>query len=75
MNRAPRGWAWLEYRRFEVDIGEVWCVRWYDAEQSLRMIDMRTGLRLLPPCRNRSSNERSSTTMLTSRKGRFGRHV
>ena len=42
---------------------------------TLRMIDMRADLRWLPPCRNRSSNERSSTTMLTSRKGRFGRHV
>lgn len=49
METAPRGWAWLEYGRFEVDIGDVWCMRWYDAEKTIRMMAMRTELRLLPP--------------------------
>jgi len=56
----------LESRRFEVDIGEVWCVRWYDAEKAIRAIDAypshvhQVNLRLLPPCNDADKQEVSS---------------
>lgn len=65
----------LESRRFEVDIGEVWCVRWYDAEKPIRILALRTNCTYTDESsiaaamqEPRSSNERSGATMLTSPK-------